>query len=293
MKKGFKVFNPDWTCNGFQYEVGKTFEMKESPKLCNIGFHFCKAAVDCFNYYGFNSDNKVAEIIAHGEIAMGDDKSCTNKIEIVREIPWSEVLEIVNFGKSNTGYRNTGHSNTGCSNTGHSNTGCSNTGYRNTGHRNTGDRNTGHRNTGDSNTGYRNTGYRNTGHSNTGDRNTGHSNTGCSNTGHRNTGDWNLTDNETGCFCSEQHKIRIFDIESEMSINEWRNSSAYGILYFAPYSADYLNKNGIVIKTKLNKARQEWWNNLPQNKRQAIKNIPNFNATKFKKITGIDVREGK
>ena len=238
MKKGFKVFNPDWTCNGFQYEVGKTFEMKESPKLCNIGFHFCKAAVDCFNYYGFNSDNKVAEIIAHGEIAMGDDKSCTNKIEIVREIPWSEVLEIVNFGKSNTGYRNTGHSNTG-------------------------------------------------------DRNTGHSNTGCSNTGHRNTGDWNLTDNETGCFCSEQHKIRIFDIESEMSINEWRNSSAYGILYFAPYSADYLNKNGIVIKTKLNKARQEWWNNLPQNKRQAIKNIPNFNATKFKKITGIDVREGK
>lgn len=23
---GFKVFNPDWTCRGFQYEVGKIFE---------------------------------------------------------------------------------------------------------------------------------------------------------------------------------------------------------------------------------------------------------------------------
>lgn len=24
--KGYKVFNPDWTCRNFQYEVGKTFE---------------------------------------------------------------------------------------------------------------------------------------------------------------------------------------------------------------------------------------------------------------------------
>lgn len=23
--KGYKVFNPDWTCRNFQYEVGKTF----------------------------------------------------------------------------------------------------------------------------------------------------------------------------------------------------------------------------------------------------------------------------
>lgn len=24
--KGYKVFNSDWTCRGFQYEVGKLFE---------------------------------------------------------------------------------------------------------------------------------------------------------------------------------------------------------------------------------------------------------------------------
>ena len=39
--KGYKIFNSDWTCRGFQYEVGKTYEMKEDPICCERGFHFC------------------------------------------------------------------------------------------------------------------------------------------------------------------------------------------------------------------------------------------------------------
>ena len=37
---GFKVFNPDWTCRGFQYEVGKIYKMDNLPVCCNRGFHF-------------------------------------------------------------------------------------------------------------------------------------------------------------------------------------------------------------------------------------------------------------
>lgn len=66
--KGFKVFNPDWTCRGFQYEVGKTYEMSDSPICCTRGFHFCTKAADCFNYYSFNPENKVAEVVALGEV---------------------------------------------------------------------------------------------------------------------------------------------------------------------------------------------------------------------------------
>ena len=121
--KGYKVFNPDWTCREFQYEVGKTYEENITPETCSRGFHFCERASDCFNYYSFSPKNKVAEVIALGEIDSDGTKSCTNKIQIVREIPWDELLRIVNEGKDCTGLRNTGNCNTGDRNTGNWNTG--------------------------------------------------------------------------------------------------------------------------------------------------------------------------
>ena len=113
--KGYKVFNPDWTCRNFQYEVGKTFEEDVTPKCCDRGFHFCTKASDCFSYYGFNPENKVAEVLALGMVdtESDDTKCCTNKIQIVREISWQELLTIVNTGKGCTGLCNTGNRNTG------------------------------------------------------------------------------------------------------------------------------------------------------------------------------------
>ena len=95
MIKGFKVFNNDWTCRGFKFEVGKEFKHEGEMGLCNAGFHFCRKASDCFNYYDFDSNNKVAEIEALGKVIDSDDKSVTNHIKIVREISWHEVLELV------------------------------------------------------------------------------------------------------------------------------------------------------------------------------------------------------
>lgn len=109
--EGYKVFEPDWTCRGFQYEVGKTFEEDVTPSCCNRGFHFCKELKDCFNYYPFNPDNKVAKVIALGEIdeESDDSKCCTNKIQIVEEISWEDVLRMVNLGKGNAGLCNSGN----------------------------------------------------------------------------------------------------------------------------------------------------------------------------------------
>ena len=284
MLKGFKVFNPDWTCRGFKYEVGKTYEENVIPSICAKGFHFCKNVRDCFNYYSFNSNNKVAEVIAHGEIDEGDDKCCTNKLEIVRELPWHELLTIVNIGKANSGLCNTGNRNTGNWNTG----------YWNTGDNNTGDYNTGDCNTGDYNTGNWNTGGWNTGDWNQGDF--------C-------TGDMNISDHETGCFCTEEHTIRIFDVESDMTLRQWRDSDAYSLLArieFKPnqfiISSDMTDEEkiahpehetigGYLKVCDTSKAFSTWWDSLTKNEKSIIKNIPNFNAEKFLQLTGIQVND--
>ena len=123
MVKGYKVFNPDWTCKGKQYTCPGTFEEDVNPSVCNVGMHFCKNAADCFRYYDFDPNNHVAEVIAHGTVAEGEDKCATNKLEIVREIPWAEVLEIVNTGKACTGRCNSGNRNSGDRNSGNWNSG--------------------------------------------------------------------------------------------------------------------------------------------------------------------------
>lgn len=122
--KGYKVFNSDWTCRDYQYEIGKTYEIAESPKCCKVGFHFCEKLADCFNYYSFDPNNKVAEIEAIGEIHFDDtnSKCCTNKIVILKELTWAEVLDMCNSGKGNSGHRNSGSWNSGDRNSGHCNT---------------------------------------------------------------------------------------------------------------------------------------------------------------------------
>ena len=121
--KGFKVFNPDWTCRNKAYTCPGKFEEDVTPSVCDEGMHFCKKAADCFNYYRFDPENKVAEVVAYGTVAEDGDKCCTDKLEIVREIPWAELLEIVNMGKGCTGLCNSGDWNSGDWNSGNRNSG--------------------------------------------------------------------------------------------------------------------------------------------------------------------------
>ena len=307
MVKGYKVFRPDWTCdptghNPKQYTCPGKFEEEGELDVCGHGMHFCQVAADCFNYYSFNSENKVAEVIAYGEVRTDGDKSCTDKLEIVREIPWDEVLRIVNIGKNCTGNRNTGNRNTGNCNTGNRNTG-----NRNTGDCNTGDWNTGDCNTGDCNTGDWNTGDWNTGDCNTGNRNTGDCNTGNRNTGDCNTGDWNKSSFNTGCFNTEEQKIMLFNKPSDMTYREWMDSYARYLLNQIPknvvewvYEDDMTDEEKVenpTYKTTCgylkildeSECAQIWWDGLEDEEKKIIQSIPNFDPDIFRQCTGIEV----
>ena len=316
---GYKVFNSDWTCRGFQYEVGKTYETEEEPICCRRGFHFCDKLVNCFNYYNFDSNNKVAIVEILGDVDISGDKSCTNKLHILKELTWYEVLEMVNTGDYNTGYCNTGDCNTGAYNTGNSNTGAYNAGNSNTGHYNTGDYNTSHYNTGDYNTGHYNTGDYNTGYCNTGDCNTGAYNTGNSNTGHYNTGDCNTGDcntgdynrgnHNTGCFNTLNSNMTFFNQLSNWTYSDWNSSKAKAILDTMPvntlkwvgldlmtdiekeFNPEYETTGGYLKMFKATtEDKQTWWDNLSNKDKQEVLSLPNFNADIFEEITGINVR---
>ena len=291
---GFKVFRHDWTCspngNTKQYTCPGKFEEEGELDVYGHGMHFCQTAADCFNYYSFNSENKVAEVIAYGEVRTDGDKSCTDKLEIVREITWDEVLRIVNIGKNCTGRCNTGNKNTGNCNTGNRNTGRCNIGDKNTGDWNTGDKNTGDCNTGDKNTG---------------DKNTGNKNTGDWNTGDKNTGDWNKSSFNTGCFNTEEQKIMLFNKPSNMTYREWLESDARWLLNQIPkdvvewvYEEDmtdeekaahptYETTGGYLKVLDESECGQLWWDSLSDRQKNIIKAIPNFDAEIFFQCTGI------
>jgi hypothetical protein len=193
--RGYKVFNPDFTCNGMQYKEGETFTIDLPIKICNRGLHFCTKASHCFSYYNFDPNNIVCEVEALGETQLHneDSKVCTNILKVVRRLTWREVLVIANEGKDNTGHSNSGDWNSGDSNSGNRNSGDWNSGDRNSGDRNSGNWNSGDRNSGDRNSGYRNSGDRNSGNWNSGDRNSGNWNSG-----DRNSGNWNSGDSNSG-----------------------------------------------------------------------------------------------
>ncbi len=275
--KGYKVFTPDWMCRGKQYTCPGKFEEDITPRVCRKGMHFCEKLTDCFSYYDFNPANHVAEVIAYGAISREGAKCATDKLEVIREIPWVEVLEMVNSGNWNSGYSNSGNWNTGNRNLGNRNSGNGNTGYWNSGNHNSGDGNSGCYNSGNWNTG-----NHNTGNWNTGSRNTGDGNTGDRNSGDRNSGDWNTGSRNTGCFNTVTPTITLFNRPSDWTIEDWTTSEARKLM---------TQFEEVMEQTEGEGEAQLWWQSLAQCEKKAILSIPNFDADIFKEITGIDVRE--
>lgn len=203
--KGYKAFDSDLTCHGFQYEIGKEYTFDGAPIICKQGFHFCGDLVDCYDYYPTTDSTRICEVEVLGDVVSGDDglKFCTNRIKIIREIPNPRAK--TNASSTSTGYCNAGSRNSGSYNSGRFNSGSYNVGDHNAGR------------------------------GNNGCYNTGNSNVGCFNSGNRNVGDWNTGSYNCGYFNTTDSTIRIFNKKIGLSFGALKTiNDAMSIMYGCP-----------------------------------------------------------
>ena len=160
--KGYKGFDKDMKCRGFQYESGKDYTYDGDIHCCKSGFHFCENPLEVFSYYP-PATSRFCEVEGSGKVDNIDEDSkvSVSNLHIGLEIGLSGliqagikfILDKVNFNGnrvSNTGARsaatNTGYY-SAATNTG-ARSAATNTGYysaaTNTGERsaatNTGER---------------------------------------------------------------------------------------------------------------------------------------------------------
>ncbi|MBS5334178.1 MAG: hypothetical protein KHY62_01500 [Firmicutes bacterium] len=290
-----KGMDKDMRCRGFQFKVGKEYKKENNGRpleLCSdTVFHYCKTLQQVHNFYScYDKNNRYFEIEVLGEEITDGDKCGSDHIRIVREIVGDELKEMMGLTRSNSGLFNSGNRNSGDRNSGDFNSGKCNSGNCNSGNFNSGNRNSGDRNSGDFNSGYCNSGNFNSGYRNSGDRNSG-----CCNSGY----------GSNGVFCNEDDKnIRIFNKPSGMSLKDFWESIYWHAICSAPFNltewieytqeekkADPQKKlvGGHLRTYTMEKAWANWWNELTDENKEIIKQIPNFDPDVFEDITGIEI----
>ena len=203
--------------------------------------------------------------------------------------------------RGNSGYLNSGDRNSGNRNSGNLNSGNLNSGNLNSGDRNSGNLNSGDLNSGDRNSGNLNSGNRNSGYLNSGDRNSGNLNSG-----NLNSGDLNSGTRNSGYLCTETPSPIFFDKPWN---GTWEEADSLVPWIDLPVGCEFIATSSMTEEEKtanpnhatiggylkvLCKTVQEAfpiaWAKLDDEEKQRWLDLPNFDAEKFLKCTGVDVR---
>ena len=93
--KSYKAFDKNMQCRGFQYEVGKEYEMDGEIKCCDRGFHACKSPMEVWDHYDMLS-SRFAEVEQSGKIDEegNSTKVCSSCIKIKAELKLADIINI-------------------------------------------------------------------------------------------------------------------------------------------------------------------------------------------------------
>ena len=91
----YKAFDKNMKCRGFQYEVGKEYEMDGEIKCCNRGFHACKSPIEVWDYYDM-LNSRFAEVEQSGKIDKEEKstKVCSSHIKIKAELKLADIINV-------------------------------------------------------------------------------------------------------------------------------------------------------------------------------------------------------
>ena len=91
----YKGFGKNMQCSGFQYEVGKEYEMDGEIKCCNRGFHAFKSPIEVWDYYDM-LNSRFAEVEQSGKIDEEEKstKICSSRIKIKAELKLDDIINI-------------------------------------------------------------------------------------------------------------------------------------------------------------------------------------------------------
>jgi len=91
----YKGFDKNLKCRGFQYEIGKVYEMDGDIKCCERGFHACESPLEVFDHYDMLT-SRFAKVEQSGEIDKEEDstKVCSSKIKVKAELKLADMINL-------------------------------------------------------------------------------------------------------------------------------------------------------------------------------------------------------
>ena len=92
----------EFKCLNLTFEIGKIYIHKGKLIICKQGLHFCKNPDDLLDYYPYKPNLKILEIEVLGDVIDQKNESVTNKLKVVREIPfddWNNIFTKYGFSK--------------------------------------------------------------------------------------------------------------------------------------------------------------------------------------------------